>query len=143
MEQLEQLGQFISNHWSLWLALIVILILIFINELVSQRKKAKELNPSAAVDLINHKDAVVIDIRDVESFKAGHILNAMRANTEDFGKERFKKYMQKPIIIVCARGLQSQTLAAKLREQGYEQPLVLAGGMNAWQTENMPVVKGK
>ncbi|WP_133130313.1 rhodanese-like domain-containing protein [Legionella yabuuchiae] len=140
---MEQLGLFIINHWALWSALVIILILIFINELISQKSRAKELTPAGAVDLINHQDAVVVDTRDAESFKAGHIINALRANPEDFDKERFKKFKQKPIILVCARGLQSPALATKLREQGYEHVTVLSGGMSAWVAANLPVVKGK
>lgn len=140
---MEQLGQFILNHWGLWVALLIILILIIVNEWISQQKRAKELTPAAAVLLINHEDAIVIDIRDAEAFKAGHILNAVRANTDDFNKERLAKYKKKPIILTCTRGLQSQALAAKLKEQGYEQPMVLSGGMTAWQAANLPVVKGK
>lgn len=138
-----QIGQFILNHWPLWLALIVILLLIFINELQSQKKQAKALSPQAAVNLINHQDAVVIDIRDAESFRKNHIIDAIRTSEEDFQKQRMDKYKEKPLILVCARGLQSAQLAAKLREQGFSQPLVLAGGMNAWQAADLPVVKGK
>ncbi|WP_133127986.1 rhodanese-like domain-containing protein [Legionella nagasakiensis] len=140
---MQQLGQFIINHWPLWLALIVILLLIFVNELMSQRKKAKELNPSAAVDLINNENAIVIDLRDAEAYRNGHIINAIRASMDDFNQQRMDKYKSKPIILVCARGLQSPALAAKLREQGFEQPMVLAGGMAAWISANLPTVKGK
>lgn len=140
---MQQLGQFIINHWPLWLALIVILLLIFVNELMSQRKKAKELNPSAAVDLINNENAIVIDLRDAEAYRNGHIIDAIRASMDDFNQQRMDKYKSKPIILVCARGLQSPALAAKLREQGFEQPMVLAGGMAAWISANLPTVKGK
>jgi len=35
---MEQLTQFATNHWQLWLALIIMLVMIFINELISQKK---------------------------------------------------------------------------------------------------------
>ena len=140
---MEQLGQFITNHWELWLALVVILLMVFINELISQKKKGKELSPAAAVDMINHENAVVIDLRDAETYRAGHIINAICASADDFSQQRMDKYKTKPIILVCARGLQSATLAAKLREQGFTQPMVLAGGNTAWAAANLPLVKGK
>ncbi|CEK09826.1 rhodanese-like domain-containing protein [Legionella hackeliae] len=138
-----QLGQFIVNHWPLWLALIIILLLIFINEAHAQKKRAKELSPQAAVDLINHKDAVIIDLRDAETFRKGHIIDAIRASSEDFDEQRMDKYKEKTMILVCARGLQSAQLAANLREKGFSEPLVLAGGIAAWQAAELPVVKGK
>lgn len=138
-----QLGQFILNHWGLWLALILILLLIFINESLEQKKRAKEVSPQAAVNLINHDNATVIDLRDADSFRSGHIIDAIRATADDFTQQRMDKYKNKPLLLVCARGLQSAQLAAKLREQGFSQPIVLAGGISAWQTAELPLVKGK
>lgn len=137
---MEHLGQFITNHWQLWLALIGILLLIFINELVTQKKKAKELTPQAAVDLINNENAVILDLRDKESFKNGHILNSINCSAEDFEQQKMNKYKNKKIILVCARGLQSPAVAAKITSQGY-QPLVLGGGIASWQNADLPLVK--
>ncbi|KTD08609.1 rhodanese-like domain-containing protein [Legionella jamestowniensis] len=138
-----QLWQFIINHWALWLALIIILLLVFINEAQAQKKRAKELSPQAAVDFINHKEAVIIDLRDVETFRKGHIVDAIRASQDDFDEQRMDKYKERPIILVCARGLQSTQLATKLREKGFSEPLVLSGGIAAWQAAELPLVKGK
>lgn len=139
---MEHLGQFISNHWQLWLAFIVILLLVFINELITQKKKAKELSPQTAVDMINNGNAVVIDLRDKEAFKNGHIIDSVNCNASDFEQQKMDKYKNKSIILVCARGLQSPAVAAKIRTQGF-QPLVLSGGIAAWQNADLPLIKGK
>lgn len=136
------LSQFIINHWHLWLAMLAILFLILLNEWQAQKQQAQELSPQAAVALIN-EDAAVIDLRDADSFRKGHIVNAVRANSEDFAQNKMNKYKSRKIIIVCARGLQSRILAAKLRKEGFEQPLVLAGGIAAWQNADLPLIKGK
>lgn len=138
-----QFGQFITNHWELFAALIAVLLLIFINEKYAQKSRAKELSPQALVGLINDENATIIDLRDSESFNKGHIINAIRATSDDFTQQRMDKYKAKPLVLVCARGLQSATLAAKLRTQGFAQPMVLAGGMTAWQNADLPLVKGK
>lgn len=140
---MDQFGQFIINHWGLWLAFVVILLLIFLNERMNQKKKAKALTPAGAVDAMNHEGAIIVDLRDEDTFRNGHILGAKRAAAEDFHQARMDKYKAKPIILVCARGLQSEALAAKLRVQGFEQPMTLAGGMAAWEAANLPTVKGK
>ena len=140
---MEHLGQFISNHWQLCVALVVILLITFINELYSQKKRAKELSTTSAVEIINNEQAVVIDLRDVQAFRSGHIINAIQASADDFTQQRMEKYKTKPIIFVCAKGLQSPTLAAKLRTQGFTQPMVLAGGIAAWQAANLPLIKAK
>src|SRR3954447_4557465 len=39
-------------------------------------RPGQEVGPVEAVQLINRRDAVVIDVRDVAAYKAGHITNA-------------------------------------------------------------------
>ena len=140
---MEQLGQFITNHWELWLALVVVLLFIFINELLSQKKRAKELSPAAVIEMMNHENAIVIDLRDSATFRAGHIIDAKLATADDFKQQRMDKYKTKKLVLVCARGLQSTTLAAQLRTQGFLEPMVLAGGIAAWQAASLPLVKNK
>ncbi len=140
---MDQLTQFATNHWQLVLALAVILTITLINELVSQKKRGKELSTSAAIEMINHENAVVIDLRDADAFSAGHIIDAIHASADDLGEKQSEKYKTKPVILVCARGLQSATLAAKLRVKGFTKLRVLAGGMSAWQTAGLPLIKGK
>jgi rhodanese-related sulfurtransferase len=138
-----QLGQFIMNHWELWLALVVVLALIYINELFTQKKRAAELSPQAAVHMINNESAIVIDLRDTDSFRSGHIIDAIRASVDDFNQQRMDKYKDKPLIFVCPKGLQSAPLATKLKQEGFKQPMVLAGGIAAWQNAELPLIKGK
>ena len=54
---LQQYNQFIMHHWELMLALVIILVLILINEWVNQRKRAKTLSTSAAIEWMNHHQA--------------------------------------------------------------------------------------
>ena len=140
---MEQLGQFITNHWELWLALVVVLLFIFINELLSQKKRGKELTPAVAINMINDEDAIVFDLREAEVFRAGHIIDSKLATVDDFNQNRMEKYKTKPLILVCARGLQSSALATKLRAKGFAQPMALAGGIAAWQAASLPLVKKK
>ena len=140
---MEQLGPFITNHWGLVLSLVVILTLILINEFLDQKKRAKALTPAAAIDLMNHSQATVIDLRDSEAFKKGHITDAIRASADDFKQNRMDKYKQTSLILVCSQGIQAATLATQLRAQGFTEPMVLAGGIAAWQTAGLPLVKGK
>ena len=51
---MNQFSQFIINHWPLCVAFSILLVVIVANELMSQKKKAKEITPQTAVDLINN-----------------------------------------------------------------------------------------
>lgn len=138
---MEQLGQFLQNHWQLSVAFVVISILILINELINQRKQGKSVSPEIAVDLINNKNAVVMDLRDAATFKTGHIIGAIRVSENDFETPRFNKYKDKDIILVCARGIQAANLAIKLRSKEFTNPMVLSGGIEAWKQTSLPLIK--
>lgn len=140
---MEQLATFMTNHWQLWLALVAVLAAIFVNEIISQKKRAKEISTAIAVELMNHENAVIVDIRDAEAFRAGHIINAIHASAKDFEQKKMEKHKTQPIILICARGLQSAALGSTLRTQGFSQVSVLAGGIASWQAANLPLVKGK
>lgn len=138
---MEHLGTFILNHWYLWLALIVILLLIFIHETLTQKKRAHEISPQAAVTKINHDAAEVFDLRTQEEFVKGHIIDAIQVDGACFEQKKMEKYKKKPLILTCAKGLQSVQLATKLRTLGFEEVYILQGGIEAWQKADLPLVK--
>ncbi len=139
---MEQLSQFIINHWALCATFIAISVLLYVNEWFSQKYSIPALSPQATVEKINHASAVVIDLRDQEAFSTGHIINAVRAVANDFTLPRMNKYKDKIIILACPRGIQSQSLAPKLKSCGFTNVVILAGGITAWQTAGLPLVKG-
>ncbi len=138
---MEQFVQFIQNHWQLGVAFIVISILICINEFLNSRSQGKSITPEEAVNLINNSNAAVIDLRDPAAFKNGHIIGAIRAAEDDFSTPRFNKYKKQDVILVCNRGIQAGALAKTLRAQEYANPMVLKGGIEAWQQASLPLVK--
>ena len=135
------ISQFIQNHWQMALAFVIISLLIFINELISMKKQGKTVSPEKVVDLINNENAVIFDLRAPALFKAGHIINSVRATEADFDMPKMNKYKDKIVILACARGLQAATVAKKLLTKGYPNTMVLAGGIEAWKALNMPLVK--
>ena len=132
---------FLMNHWALWLALCGILGLMAINEQLTQKKRPKTLSVTAAIESINHEQAVVVDLRNPDLFRTGHILDALCISADD--QTRLNKYKNTLLLLVCARGVQSTALALKLRKDGFTHPMVLAGGMQAWLAANLPVIKNK
>lgn len=136
-----QLVTFVINHWPLCLAFLGVLGLMIWNERIIQKEGPKALTPQSAVQAMNHQNAIVIDMRAAEPFKQGHITGAK--NIPEASLEKLKKYQQKPLILVCARGVQAMQLATKLRKTGFEHIMYLTGGINAWKAESLPLTKGK
>jgi rhodanese-related sulfurtransferase len=95
------------------------------------------------VQLINRKDAVVLDVRNAADYKSGHITNARHLPESEI-ESRMKeldKVKTRPIIVSCARGNQSMSVANRLRKLGFPEVVSLRGGLTAWQQANMPLEK--
>ena len=106
-------------------------------------RPGQEVGPAEAVQLINRRDAVVLDVRDAAEYKSGHITNARNVpegELEARAKE-LEKVKARPIIVSCGRGNRSATIATRLRKLGFAEVFSLRGGLAAWQQANMPLEK--
>lgn len=103
----------------------------------------QQVDCTAALQLINHKDAFILDVRETNEFKSGHIVNAKLISLGKLGERvgELEKHRDEPIVVVCRSGNRSSTACALLTKQGFTQVYNLAGGMMAWQNNNLPVVK--
>ena len=103
----------------------------------------KEVDCSAALQLINHKNALILDVRDDGEYLAGHILNSMPIPLSKLGgrMDELEKYQEQPIVVVCRSGNRSVSACAALGKRGFTQAYNLAGGIIAWQKANLPLKK--
>jgi rhodanese-related sulfurtransferase len=102
-----------------------------------------EVNAAAALQLINHKNAIVLDVREPNEYAAGHVLNSKLIPLGKL-KERMnelEKHKEQPIVVVCRSGNRSGTACYLLGKQGFAQAYNLAGGVQAWQKSNLPFEK--
>jgi rhodanese-related sulfurtransferase len=103
----------------------------------------KEVDIAAALQLINHKDAAILDVREQSEYDTGHVLNSKLIPLGKL-KERMgemEKYKDQPILVVCRSGNRSGTACFLLGKQGFTQAYNLAGGVQAWQKSNLPLEK--
>ena len=135
--------QFITNNF-FPISLALMSGAMFLWSVLGNRLRGiKEVDSNAALQLINHKNALVLDVREPDEFKAGHLLNA---ELIPLGKLQARigelaKYKDKPVVVVCRSGSRSGTACVKLSKQGFTQAYNLAGGMMAWQKANLPTQK--
>lgn len=101
----------------------------------------REVDCAAAMQLINHKNALVLDVREEGEYKLGHILNAtlipLGKLHERIGE--LEKYKAQPIVAVCRSGSRSGAACVLLGKHGFAQAYNLAGGVTAWQKANLPL----
>jgi len=143
VEAMERLGPFIVKNWLLFVALIVILALFVVNLTKNRLLGFREIRADEAVRLMNHEDAVLIDVRSGEEFIDGHILTAINvplAALED-RLSTLEEYRGRPIIVYCQSGRQSAQFGAALRKRGFDKVMGLAGGLVSWRAAGLPVAK--
>ena len=139
---MEQLVEFVGNHWMLFVALAVILGLLTHNLLLGNQGSVE---PQTATTMINRRDAVVVDVRPAADFAKGHIVNSINIPINGFSKQigTLEKYNDRPIIISCRSGAQSSQACKQLRKHGFNEVFNLRGGILSWQNANLPVSRKK
>lgn len=135
--------QFVIQNWYLFLALAVIAYLLLAGPLLRAIRGIKTLPVSQAVLLMNHESAVVVDVREPDEFRAGHIPNAINIplGTLSGRLKDIEKYKDRPILLSCRTSQRSAQAATLLRKQGFTAAHILGGGITAWQNENLPTKK--
>lgn len=106
-------------------------------------RTSHEVGTFEAVQLINRRDALVLDVRDTGDYAAGHIASARHvpeAQVADRIKE-LEKYRTRPIIVTCRAGSRAPGVSGMLRKKGFGEVFALRGGIAAWQQANLPLEK--
>ena len=101
------------------------------------------MSPLVATLMINREDAWVLDVRDEAAFATGHIAGSRHIPAGAL-KDRLgelQKLSKKPVVVVCERGVVSGGACDTLTRAGFAKVVKLAGGLNAWQEANQPVVR--
>ncbi len=137
---MEQIIEFAGNHPFLIAAAVILIVLVIVNE-VRMLGGPPALGPNEAIRL-SDQGGVMIDLRGVESYRAGHIVKARNIPLASLSEQlaKLKKYKEKPVIVYCESGLESAKAASLLTKAGFAQVARLRGGLKAWRQENMPVV---
>lgn len=97
----------------------------------------------AATRLMNSSDALMIDVREPDEYRAGHILGARSAPLAqlDKGAGELARFKERELIVYCADGRRSGTALDALRKAGFSKVHSLAGGFSAWRQAGLPVEK--
>lgn len=134
---------FLLNHWILSSVFLLVLGgIIYLEMRRSGASGALKLSTQQAVQLINREHALVVDIRARNLYLAGHIASALNILPEQLpNHKRLADDRHKPIILLCSNGQQSPALAVQLIQQGFAKMHYIAGGMLAWESDNLPTIK--
>ena len=103
----------------------------------------KDVTVQEAVQLINRRDAVVLDVRNASEFAAGHIPNARHIPAGEIEKrlKELDKLKSRPIVVSDQSGNRAAAACALLKKNGFAEVFPLKGGVLGWQQAAMPIEK--
>ena len=133
--------EFVQNN----ILLVIILVLsgsLLLWELFS-RRSGREISTLLAVQLINYKDALVLDVREESEYDAGHIPNSIHIPADKIKDriEELEKFKDKPIVVIYRSGVRSGSASATLHTNGFSLIHNLKGGIDTWKNADLPIVK--
>jgi len=79
----------------------------------------------------------IIDVREPREFALGHIQGAELISLPDILKNHSLIPKDIPVVLNCRTGRRSTHVAYELAQNGYENLIILEGGILAWEAENL------
>jgi rhodanese-related sulfurtransferase len=137
---MENVGSFIGNHWLLVTLFVVLATLILSDALTRKISGVNPVGTAEAIQIVNQRNGLFLDIRDSAEFKKEYIAESMNLPLSSLETNIAKlKDTTQPIILICASGQRSSTAAKQLRSSGFSDISVLSGGLNAWKDAKLPL----
>ena len=142
---MEHFPEFVANHLFLFALLVSILILLFWNIFGTALSGVILITPRETVHMLNHEHAVLVDIRKADAFSNGHILGAGNFPADRIGEEQsdMAKYKGQNVILCCNTGNESIRTGRMLKMRGFDKIFCIKGGLQAWQSANLPLARDK
>ena len=140
--EVSQLIEFTGNHPLLVAAFVAILAMLVGGELRQRFSGVSQVEPGEATRMLNHDNAIIVDMREDKEYREGHIVNAVHAPSGDGNAvQKLDKFRERPVIVYCRSGHRSTGYCGMLRKQGFSSVYNLAGGVLAWQKAGLPLTR--
>lgn len=143
---MQEIMQFVGRHPVLSIAWVGLLVAVIYTTFSGLASKIKVISRGEVTRLINKEDAIVVDLRQRDDFRKGHIpdaMNVLPADIKNGNLGELEKHKNKPIVMVDANGMSAQESGNHLYKAGFEHVFVMKEGVAGWSGENLPLVRGK
>lgn len=121
----------------LLLAIILVCVVSLIYPAFARRRYGAELDNASATQLINRRDAVIVDLRNPEEFKKECIARSVNIPADKIQNEIKNLDKKRPILLVDEDGRRCRMAAPLLKGTGFD-VYTLRGGLKAWRQARLP-----
>jgi rhodanese-related sulfurtransferase len=93
--------------------------------------------------IMNRQGALLLDVREPGEYSAVHAPNAKLIPLGQITSRinEIEAYKDKPIVVMCRSGRRSAQAVAILQKAGYSQVSNVKGGITAWESNGLQVIK--
>ena len=139
------LQTFIAQHPVLVASFAGLVLALIANELNMLTRRYRALTPAGLTQLINRENALLVDVSAQADYEAGHIVGSRHVAMSQFDPEQkdLAKVRDLPVAVVCKTGQSSAEACKRLGKAGFKKVYWLEGGLGAWRSADLPLVKGR
>ena len=107
------------------------------------QQRGSKVSIAQATQLFNQGKTLFLDVRDETEFATGHVREARNIPQKLLADKlgELAKFKAKTVVVMCATGVRASKAAGQLKAAGFETVHILEGGVTAWQSQGMPLVK--
>src|SRR5262249_20147302 len=137
---MDRVLEFVSHHPWLAAATAVLVVVIVVYEMRTRSQSLLSVSPQELIRLMN-QGALVLDLRPLEQFQAGHLAGARQMNSDQIlaAGNTLKKHKEKAVVVYDDSGAVGPAAVRQLTAQGFAHAFMLRGGLAAWRADNLPL----
>lgn len=131
---------FFQENIYFFIAAIAILGYLMFLEARGAKTRGTVLTTAQFTQRIN-QGATLIDLRNHDDFKNGHIAGARHIGKDELSKQLDNLSKTSPVALYCYSGAISGKAVSEMKQAGFAEAFHLGGGIAAWQRDNLPTTK--
>ncbi len=125
------------------IAVAIVSGLMLLWPMIQRQRGGAAIGTTQAVQMMNNQQATLVDIRPDSAYSTGHIPQSKHIPSSEIAQKTGSLAKDKPLILVCDRGVTAVGAAVKFRAQGFTSVFTLEGGINAWTQAGLPITTKK
>jgi rhodanese-related sulfurtransferase len=133
-----------KKYLLLGITLFVIILIVAVVLMPTGSSQISSLDSQTFSKDLSSKDYILLDIRTIDEFNAGHIKGAKEIDY--YQTQVFSDYLEtldksKKYLIYCHTGRRTGLALEIFKQKGFKNVSDLAGGFNAWLAAGLPTEK--
>lgn len=138
------LYNFILKNFFLILFFFILLFFLLIFEIRNVSRYRNCIDVNKIIELINHENTIIIDIRSESDFKKVCLLNSINIPLAELEIKiiKFKKYKLKNIIIIHSKVNDALKAINILNKKEFIKVFFIENGIDSWLKNDLPVKRG-